>query len=272
MFEAAEHDGQTAQRAGIPHSAGGDALTAQQLADAAQDIYMPVSAEGGRLLYNLVRATRPSHVVEFGTSYGISALHLAAAVRDNGVGHVITTEMSRSKAAAARRTFAATGLDDVITLLEGDALRTLAELDTRIGFLFLDGWKDLCLPVLRLLEPHLAPGTLVWSPTTSNCPAWPPTSTTSGTRPTATTASPSRWTTAWRSAAACRCAPLRTTGPAASWPQPPACADRTERRDPAGPGPRQTAHCAGKRRAAPRHGCDVRAPPVASQPATASAR
>lgn len=161
MFEAAEHDGQTAQRAGIPHSAGGDALTAQQLADAAQDIYMPVSAEGGRLLYNLVRATRPSRVVEFGTSYGISTLHLAAAVRDNGVGHVITTEMSRSKAAAARRTFAATGLDDVITLLEGDALRTLAELDTRIGFLFLDGWKDLCLPVLRLLEPHLAPGTLV---------------------------------------------------------------------------------------------------------------
>ncbi|WP_328491711.1 class I SAM-dependent methyltransferase [Streptomyces sp. NBC_00414] len=161
MFEAAARDDETAARLRSLQPSHRESLTAQQLADAAQEIYMPVSADGGRLLYNLVRATRPTNVVEFGTSYGISTLHLAAAVRDNGAGQVITTEMSRTKAAAARETFAATGLDDVISVWEGNALETLAEIRQPVGFLFLDGWKDLCLPVLRLLEPHIAPGTLV---------------------------------------------------------------------------------------------------------------
>jgi predicted O-methyltransferase YrrM len=136
-------------------------MTAQERADAAAEIYMPVSAAGGRLLYTLVRATRPGTVVEFGTSFGISTVHLAAAVRDNGTGRVITTELSASKARAARQTFTATGLDDVITLLEGDARETLARLDVSPGLVLLDGWKDLYLPVLHLLEPRLAPGTLV---------------------------------------------------------------------------------------------------------------
>jgi predicted O-methyltransferase YrrM len=108
-----------------------------------------------------VRAARPAAVVEFGTSFGISTLHLAAAVRDNGTGRVITTELSEAKARAARDTFAAAGLDDVITLLHGDARQTLEGLDASPGLVLLDGWKDLCLPVLRLLEPSLAPGALV---------------------------------------------------------------------------------------------------------------
>ena len=123
---------------------------------------MPISVEAGSLLYSLIRAVRPKTVVEFGMSFGISTLHLAAAVRDNGVGRVVTTELSASKAAAARRTFAETGLDDVITVLEGDALETLpAHTADGVDFVLLDGWKELYLPVLRLLEPNLAPGTLV---------------------------------------------------------------------------------------------------------------
>src|ERR1700744_4895997 len=54
--------------------------SAQERADAQQDVYMTVSRDGGRLLYALTRATRPQTVVEFGTSFGISAIHLAAAV------------------------------------------------------------------------------------------------------------------------------------------------------------------------------------------------
>ncbi|MFE9067854.1 O-methyltransferase [Streptomyces violaceusniger] len=158
MFELAEQDG-TAQ-AELPPGAV-ESLAPQELADAAAGIYMPISAEGGKLLYNLVRAIRPATVVEFGMSFGISTLHLAAAVRDNGSGRVITTEMSKEKIAAARRTFAETGLDDVITVLEGDARETLADLDGSVDLLLLDGWKDLCLPVLRMLEPRLRPGTLV---------------------------------------------------------------------------------------------------------------
>ena len=88
--------------------------------------------EAGRLLYALVRATRPTTVVEFGMSFGISAVHLASAVRDNGIGRVVTTELNASKIAAAKQTFAETGLDDLITILEGDALSTLAGLEGQV--------------------------------------------------------------------------------------------------------------------------------------------
>jgi predicted O-methyltransferase YrrM len=78
---------------------------------------------------------------------------MTPAVRDNGTGQVITTELSAAKARAAQETFTATGLADVITLLHGEARETLAGLGTPPGVVLLDGWKDLCLPVLRLLEP-----------------------------------------------------------------------------------------------------------------------
>lgn len=161
LFTRAGRDGDVETRVRAQAPADLASLTPRQLADAAAEIYMPIPAEGGSLLYNLVRAVRPETVVEFGTSFGISTLYLAAAVRDNGAGRVVTTELSPDKAAAARRTFAETGLDDVITLLEGDARETLGGLGAPADFVLLDGWKDLCLPVLRLLEPRLAPGTLV---------------------------------------------------------------------------------------------------------------
>jgi predicted O-methyltransferase YrrM len=99
--------------------------------------------------------------VEFGTSFGISTIHLAAAVTDNGAGRVVTTELSTAKVKAARANLEQAGVGAVVTVLAGDALETLAEVPGPIGLVLLDGWKDLCLPVLRLLEPRLAPGALV---------------------------------------------------------------------------------------------------------------
>lgn len=139
----------------------GRPMTTRERTEAMSEFYIPVTPEAGRLLYSLVRATRPTTVVEFGMSFGISAVHLAAAVRDNGNGRVVTTELSDTKIAAAKQTFAETGLDDVITILEGDALSTLTDLDEPVDFVLLDGWKDLYLPVMKLLEPHLSAGVLV---------------------------------------------------------------------------------------------------------------
>jgi predicted O-methyltransferase YrrM len=141
--------------------------SAQERADALSDFYLPVTPEAGRLLYALVRATRPSTVVEFGMSLGISAIHLASAVRDNGSGRVVTTELSAAKVAAAKKTFAETGLDDLITVLEGDALTTLADVDTPVEFVLLDGWKELYLRVTKLLEPRLTAGALIIADNTS---------------------------------------------------------------------------------------------------------
>jgi predicted O-methyltransferase YrrM len=134
---------------------------AAERAEAYQDIYIPISAEAGRLLYALVRAIRPETVVEFGTSFGISTIYLAAAVTDNGTGHVYTTELSGKKVAAAQANLAEAGVAEAVTILAGDALHTLADVAGPVGLVLLDGWKELCLPVLRLLEPKLAPGGLV---------------------------------------------------------------------------------------------------------------
>jgi predicted O-methyltransferase YrrM len=99
--------------------------------------------------------------VEFGTSFGISTIYLAAAVVDNGVGRVFGTEMNAAKVTAARTNLYRAGLGGAVTILAGDARDTLADVPGPIGLVLLDGWKDLCLPVLRLLEPRLAPGALV---------------------------------------------------------------------------------------------------------------
>ena len=141
--------------------------SARERADALSDIYMPVTPSAGRLLYSLVRASRPATIVEFGMSFGISAIHLAAAVRDNGYGRIVTTELSTAKIAAAKKNFADTGLDDLITVLEGDALTTLQGVDGEVGFVLLDGWKELYLPVIKLLEGRLSAGSLIVADNTS---------------------------------------------------------------------------------------------------------
>jgi predicted O-methyltransferase YrrM len=135
--------------------------SAQERADALSDFYLPVTPEAGRLLYSLVRATRPQTIVEFGMSLGLSGIHLASAVKDNGSGRVVTTELSAAKVAAAKKNFADAGLADVISVLEGDALETLKTIDGPVDFVLLDGWKEFYLPVIKLLEPQLAPGTLI---------------------------------------------------------------------------------------------------------------
>ena len=158
LFAAAARDADDA-----PAPPGRTWATASPLerADAFQDFYLPISAEAGQLLYALVRAIRPETIVEFGTSFGISTIYLAAAVTDNGTGRVLTTELSSTKIMAARSNLQQAGVSEAVTILDGDALQTLAGIDGPIGLVLLDGWKDLCLPVLRLLEPRLASGALV---------------------------------------------------------------------------------------------------------------
>jgi predicted O-methyltransferase YrrM len=125
------------------------------------EAFIPVSRDGGRLVYTLVRGASPGTTVEFGTSFGISTIYMAAAVRDRGAGRVITTELLQSKADRARDYIGEAGLLDVVDLRVGDALETLKDLDADVTVLFLDGWKDLYLPLLKQIEPKLAPGAFV---------------------------------------------------------------------------------------------------------------
>jgi predicted O-methyltransferase YrrM len=122
--------------------------------------YLAIAPEVGRLIYSLVRVKHPAVAVEFGTSFGISAIHIASALRDNGRGRLITTELSESKSARAAENLAEAGLTDLVEIRQGDALRSLAGA-ADIDLLFLDGWKQLYLPLLKTLEPALSEGCLV---------------------------------------------------------------------------------------------------------------
>jgi predicted O-methyltransferase YrrM len=125
------------------------------------DAFIPVSAEAGRLLYTLARSAAPGTLVEFGTSFGISTIYLAAAAHDRGHGRVITTELHPGKAERARGYIAEAGLSELVDLRVGDALETLKGLARDVSLAFLDGWKELYLPLLRTIEPALQPGALV---------------------------------------------------------------------------------------------------------------
>jgi predicted O-methyltransferase YrrM len=118
----------------------------------------PVKAEFCHLMCRSLRAKR---VVEVGTSFGVSTLYLAAAVRANGGGTVIGTEHEPAKAAAARATFAEAGLSDLIDLREGDLRQTLKVIEGPVDFVLMDIWTEMARPAMELLTPRLRPGAVV---------------------------------------------------------------------------------------------------------------
>ncbi len=133
----------------------------QKLYGAAKEAYLAVSREVGTHLYVLARARRARHIVEFGTSFGISTIFLAAALRDNGGGTLVTTEMEPSKALLARAHLERAGLADLVEIREGDALRTLVDVSDGVSLVYLDGAKTLYRDVLRLLEPRLSDAAVI---------------------------------------------------------------------------------------------------------------
>jgi len=134
---------------------------------------LPVSPEVGGLLYMLARAVRATSIVEFGTSFGLSTLHLAAALRDNGGGRLITSEFEPGKLARAKANLAEGGLADLVDFREGDALETLAsDLPETIDLVLLDGAKALYSDILYRLESRLRPGAILIADNADYCPEY----------------------------------------------------------------------------------------------------
>jgi predicted O-methyltransferase YrrM len=120
----------------------------------------------GELIYLLCRAIGATRVVDFATSVGISAIYFAAAVRDNGGGRVIGSELVPAKAEIARRNIADAGLAEFVDVRVGDARETLLDVGGPVDFALIDGWgrtviPSLALDVLTLIEPQLRIGALV---------------------------------------------------------------------------------------------------------------
>jgi predicted O-methyltransferase YrrM len=116
--------------------------------------------------YQLCRANNARRIVEAGTSYGVSTLYLAAAVRDNvratgGTGVVIGTEYEPEKACAARAHFDQAGLSRFIDLREGDLRETLQQIEGPVDFMLVDIWISMARTALQLATPHLRAGAIV---------------------------------------------------------------------------------------------------------------
>ena len=138
------------------------ALTKTFLADK----FYALDRDKAEFCYQLCRAIDARRVVEIGTSYGVSTLYLAAAVRDNvraggGNGTVIGTEYEPEKVRAARMHFSQAGLSSFIDLREGDLRETLRQIEGPVDFMLVDIWIPMARPALELVAPHLRPRAVV---------------------------------------------------------------------------------------------------------------
>lgn len=130
------------------------------------DKLVALDDDKAQLCYQLCRALDARRVVEIGTSYGVSTLYLAAALRDNvraggGEARVIGTEYEPEKAWAARRNWRQAGLDRFIELREGDLRETLRTLQGPVDFALIDIWTEMARPAIELVAPHLRRGAVV---------------------------------------------------------------------------------------------------------------
>jgi predicted O-methyltransferase YrrM len=125
-----------------------------------------IQPEQGDLIYLLCRALRATRVAEFATSIGMSTLYFAAALRHNGGGTVIGSELLSEKIAAARHNIAEAGLTDLVDLREGDARETLRDLGGPVDFVLIDGWPgragpSLARQVTEIVAPQIRIGGLL---------------------------------------------------------------------------------------------------------------
>lgn len=130
------------------------------------DKMVALEKDKAEFCHQLIRATGARRVVEVGTSYGVSTVYLASAVRETIAaggdgGGVIATEYEPEKAAAARALFAEAGLSAFIDLREGDLRETLKDLTTEIDFVLMDIWVQMVMPAVQILAPRLRAGGVI---------------------------------------------------------------------------------------------------------------
>lgn len=122
-----------------------------------------VSPTDGRLLRLLTEAVDAKRVVEIGTSTGESAVCFALALKKTG-GHLFTHEIDPDRARIAQENFKLAGVEDVITVVLGDAHETVKryqEDKQPIDILFLDADKEGYIDYLEKLVPLIRPGGLI---------------------------------------------------------------------------------------------------------------
>ena len=129
--------------------------------------FVAIDRDKAEFVYLLCRSIGATRIIEAGTSFGVSTLFLAAAIRDNGGGVVTTCDNEPTKMAVARQNFDIATLSDSIDTRTGDIRDTLRDIDEPIDFLLLDIWAPIAADVVQLVGPHMRPGGVIVADNTS---------------------------------------------------------------------------------------------------------
>ena len=114
-----------------------------------------VNPDEGAYLRDLAEKVHAKEALEIGTSNGYSSIWIGMGLRKEG-GHLLTLEIDEGRAKLAQANFRAAGLDSVITLKLGDALKEVPKLRGPYDLVFIDAWKqdyvrylDMVIPIVR---------------------------------------------------------------------------------------------------------------------------
>ncbi|PHX40135.1 hypothetical protein AO263_35600 [Pseudomonas sp. NZIPFR-PS5] len=134
------------------------------VAEMAKDPLIPplqISSMDGRHLELLSSVIQPKKILEIGTLFGFSAYFLSQGLAVGG--HLYTIEVESRLVEIARRNLALLGKGDVITVIEGDALLCMNELEGNSLFdiIFIDADKKSYPEYLKWAAKNLRPGGLL---------------------------------------------------------------------------------------------------------------
>jgi len=126
-----------------------------------------VDANEGRLLRDNVIKAKTRRALEIGSSNGYSSIWIALGCHKTG-GHLTTLEIEDAKVKLARENFQSAGVDSLITLVHGDALKEIPKLQGPFEFVFIDAWKGDYVKYLDMVLPMVPPGGIIMAHNTRN--------------------------------------------------------------------------------------------------------
>ena len=136
-------------------AAESDVITA--IREQALEMKVPIiRPETAALLRVLIRMQKPVRVLEIGTGTGYSAVLMAECLPQGAV--ITTIENYEVRIPVARENIRRAGMENVITLIEGDAMEVLKTLSDRYDFVFMDAAKAQYIHYLPEVLRILAPG------------------------------------------------------------------------------------------------------------------
>jgi len=132
----------------------------KQFIDSFQRTSLNTTPSDAMMLRILVESARAKRGVEVGAASGFGAINMGIAFERTG-GHLWTLEIDPKWAKETRENLGKVGLENVVTVVEGDALKTLGDIEGPIDFVFIDALKQDYFKYLKLLEPKLQVGAVV---------------------------------------------------------------------------------------------------------------